>query len=89
MAKHSNLSKRDNMSSESVGQPAPDIGYLRTPEAAKYLGVSVSWLEQGRCRGDGPKYFKPPGAKLVLYRRADLAAWVEAGARRSTSECAA
>ncbi len=69
---------KKSKNNEIVDRPVPDTGYLRTPEAAKYLGVSVSWLEQLRCFGKGPKYFKPSGGKAVFYRKDDLAAWVEA-----------
>jgi predicted DNA-binding transcriptional regulator AlpA len=62
--------------------------YIRTPEAAKYLGLSVSLLEKLRVRGTGPRFSRVPGGAAILYAKADLDAWVAAGARLSTSEAA-
>lgn len=57
---------------------------LRTPDAAKRLGVSESYLEKRRCSGDGPAYVAL--GRAVAYRESDLTAWVESRLRRSTSE---
>lgn len=49
--------------------------YLTKTEAARYLGISVRWLEELR-RGNNP----PPSFKLgqrLLFRRSELDAWVE------------
>ena len=58
--------------------------YLRTPEAAKFLGLSGRTLEKHRTFGTGPAYRKLGGR--VVYRLEDLQAWAEAGARSSTSD---
>ncbi|EGO93788.1 AlpA family transcriptional regulator [Acidiphilium sp. PM] len=58
--------------------------YLRTPEAARFLGLSGRTLEKHRSFGSGPAYRKIGGR--VVYRLADLQAWAEAGARQSTSD---
>lgn len=47
-------------------------------EAAASLSVAVQTLRNWRWKGEGPRYVKV-GSRLVRYRRADLAAFVEAG----------
>lgn len=60
--------------------------YLRTNEAAQYLGLARATLAKLRCLGGGPT-FRKAGARIVLYRAADLDAWVEGhGERRNTSD---
>jgi predicted DNA-binding transcriptional regulator AlpA len=58
--------------------------YLRTPEAARFLGLSDRTLEKHRTYGTGPRYSKLGGR--VVYRLDDLQAWVERGAKASTSD---
>lgn len=58
--------------------------YLRTPEAARFLGLSGRTLEKHRTYGTGPKYSKIGGR--VVYTLDDLQAWVARGGRRSTSD---
>jgi predicted DNA-binding transcriptional regulator AlpA len=58
--------------------------HLRTPEAARYLGVSPSFLNHARLRGNGPAYRKL-SAKVVCYDLADLQAWASSKTKRSTS----
>ena len=58
--------------------------YLRTPEAARFLGLSGRTLEKHRTYGTGPRYSKLGGR--VVYRLDDLQAWVELGAKASTSD---
>ena len=53
-------------------------------EAADYLRVSPRTLERMRVKGSGPKYVKTN--RRVLYRAADIAAWLEDRTRSSTSE---
>jgi len=60
-------------------------GYLRTPDAAKYLGVGQSTLERKRVDGTGPK-FRQLGAKIITYAVADLDAWASQQVLHSTSE---
>lgn len=62
--------------------------YLDTREAAALARCSPRTLERLRLTGDGPKYRKP-GRGLrsrVLYRRADIEAWIEAASFGSTTE---
>lgn len=58
---------------------------LRTDAAAHYLGVSPSLLAKLRMRGEGPQFVKL-GRRVVVYRVADLTAWLDAGQRTSTAE---
>ncbi|HET8727442.1 MAG TPA: helix-turn-helix domain-containing protein [Alphaproteobacteria bacterium] len=56
--------------------------YLRTPEAARFLGLSNRTLEKHRIFGTGPVYRKIGGR--VIYAVEDLQAWADRGRRRST-----
>ncbi|GIK49295.1 MAG: helix-turn-helix domain-containing protein [Hyphomonadaceae bacterium] len=58
--------------------------YLRTPEAARFLGLSGRTLEKHRTYGTGPLYRKLGGR--VVYAIADLQAWAESGLKSSTSD---
>ncbi len=68
----------------------PEIGaaipprLLRTPEAARFLGLSGRTLEKHRTYGTGPTYRKIGGR--VVYTVDDLQAWAARGVRRSTSD---
>ena len=58
--------------------------FLRTKEAAEYLGVSERTLEAWRTNGGGCVYRKIGGC--VRYAPEDLDAFVDAGRRTSTSQ---
>lgn len=58
--------------------------YLRTPEAARYLGLSYRTLEKHRTYGTGPVYRKLGGR--IVYDPEDLKTWADRGVRRSTSD---
>jgi predicted DNA-binding transcriptional regulator AlpA len=58
--------------------------FLRTPEAARFLGLSGRTLEKHRTYGTGPKYRKIGGR--VIYALEDLQAWADLGAKTSTSD---
>src|SRR5438874_13411056 len=58
--------------------------FLRTPEAARFLGLSGRTLEKHRTYGTGPKYRKIGGR--VVYALEDLQAWADLGAKTSTSD---
>ncbi|MDC7675515.1 helix-turn-helix transcriptional regulator [Asticcacaulis machinosus] len=62
--------------------PIPKDRLLRTPEAARYLGLSDRTLEKHRCYGTGPVYIKLGGR--VVYDMADLQAWARSGSRTHT-----
>ena len=59
--------------------------YLRTADAAEYLGVGKSTLERARVEGTGPT-FRRLGSKTVAYSVDDLDAWASEQIHRSTSE---
>lgn len=58
--------------------------YLRAPDAARFLGISIRTLEKHRTYGTGPTYRKVGGR--VLYSVEDLQAWTANGVRRSVGE---
>lgn len=62
--------------------------YLRTSEAANYLGLAKSTLERMRIRGTGPS-FRVLGGKVVTYAVADLDEFANRDVRTSTTKCAA
>ncbi len=58
--------------------------FLRTTEAAAYIGLSKSTLEKLRVTGGGPEYASL--GRAVVYHTEDLDAWVLTRKRRSTSD---
>ena len=58
---------------------------LCTQALADWIGVSVQFLEIGRCKGYGPK-FKKISPTCVRYMRADVLAWLMARTHSITSE---
>jgi excisionase family DNA binding protein len=63
-------------------------GYLRTKEAAAYLGIGKSTLDRKRIEGTGPK-FRKLGGHIVTYALGDLDAWASEQVLTSTSQVAA
>jgi hypothetical protein len=57
---------------------------LTAGEAAKVLALAPSTLAKLRLSGNGPVYCKL--GRRVVYRREDLAAWLESRLARSTSD---
>lgn len=62
---------------------------LDSEEAADVLRIHPGTMAQYRLRGEGPRFFSPPGTRRVWYAEKDLLAWVASGAKRSTSETVA
>lgn len=58
--------------------------YLRTKDAATYIGVAKSTLEKLRLTGGGPVFAKL--GRTVVYERADLDGWVASRRCQSTSD---
>jgi predicted DNA-binding transcriptional regulator AlpA len=58
--------------------------YLRTQEAARFLGLSERTLEKHRTYGTGPIYRKLGGR--VVYSVEDLQSWADRGLVTSTSD---
>jgi hypothetical protein len=61
--------------------PPPNMG---VPVAARYLGISESFLNKTRTLGNGPRFLKI-GARVV-YSVDDLNQWLDQHRRRSTSD---
>lgn len=59
--------------------------YLKTPQAAIYLGLSARYLEGLRCAGGGPPFIKLAPRKVV-YDLLDLDAWADSYRRRNTAQ---
>ena len=57
--------------------PLP-LPFLRTEEAARFVGLSWRTLEKHRVYGTGPKFSKIGGR--IVYAVSDLREWVELGA---------
>jgi len=49
---------------------------LRTPEAARYLGLAPATLEKLRLTKDGPPFIRV--GRAVIYDPRDLDTWLEA-----------
>lgn len=62
--------------------------YLRTPDAANYLGISKSTLNRKRIEGTGP-VFRRLGSWTVVYAVKDLDAWASQKVLESTSQATA
>lgn len=58
--------------------------FLRTPEAARFLGLSARTLEKHRTYGTGPVYQKLGGR--IVYALDELKIWAARGTRKSTSD---
>ncbi len=59
---------------------------LASEEVAAILGIHPGTMAQYRLRGEGPRYFSPPGTRRVWYAESDVLSWLASGAKRSTSE---
>ncbi|MHA7828924.1 MAG: helix-turn-helix transcriptional regulator [Roseovarius sp.] len=59
--------------------------YLSCEQVAEFTGLSRSFFEKLRVRGDGPPYCKI-SPRRVLYARKDVIAWIEGHRVQSTSE---
>lgn len=62
---------------------------LSGDEVAEILKVHPNTMNQYRFRGEGPRYFSPPGTRRCWYAELDVLRWLASGARHSTSEQAA
>jgi hypothetical protein len=59
---------------------------LASEEVAAILGIHPGTMAQYRLRGEGPRFFSPPGTRRVWYAESDVLSWLASGAKRSTSE---
>ena len=74
-------SKERNLDPEFLAK----LDVLTAREAAVYLRTSTSTLAKYRIDGRGPTFIRQ-SARKVLYRRADLDAWLASRARKRTYE---
>jgi hypothetical protein len=63
----------------------PDDELLSTEQVAEWFGVSIQWLEIGRCKGYGPKFTKM-SRRVVKYRRGDCKKFLRQRTFARTSE---
>lgn len=61
--------------------------HLRTPEAAAYLGMTISTLEKWRIFNRGPIFSRVPGGRAVIYAVADLDAFIQSGKQHDRVWC--
>ena len=59
---------------------------LDTKEVSEILKIHPNTIDQYRFRGEGPRFFSPPGTRRVWYAELDVLRWLASGARQSTSE---
>ena len=57
--------------------------FIQPTDVAELTGLSIAALAQLRHRGQGPRYYKPT-PRTVLYKRAEVLAWLEASAQTKT-----
>jgi predicted DNA-binding transcriptional regulator AlpA len=58
---------------------------LRTPRAARFIGLAPATLEKLRLTGGGPRFFRL-GIRAVGYDIRDLEAWLEQCKRVSEAD---
>ena len=68
----------------NTSSPRVTPRFVRTHDAAAFLGLSGRTLEKHRCTGTGPLFRKLGGR--VVYAIEDLEAWAAERVRKSTSE---
>ena len=57
--------------------------HFDTNGIAKWLGVSVSFVEKGRSQGYGPR-FEKLGQRCIRYYKSDVLAWLRERSYKST-----
>ncbi|TAN10028.1 MAG: DNA-binding protein [Burkholderiaceae bacterium] len=79
------MADRERAQAQEVKE-APELGELLDErQAAAILNTGVQTLRNWRWNGTGPVYCKI-GARMVRYRRADLARFINDGASVATAE---
>jgi predicted DNA-binding transcriptional regulator AlpA len=58
--------------------------FIQPAEVTEITGLSIAALAQLRYQGRGPRFYKPT-PRTVLYKRAEVVAWVEDSAQTSTN----
>ncbi len=67
------------------GQTLSPDALLRTPDQARWLGVSTQWLEIGRSRGYGPPFIRL-SARRCVYKVSSTLEWLRQREFTRTSE---
>ena len=82
------LSKRRRkvLKKASKRRHSPALRVMRVWDAAKYLGIPESTLNQLRTYGGGPPFSKI--GRSILYEVHDLDAWLQAKKYKSTADYA-
>ena len=62
-----------------------DDDLLTTEEVAEWFGVSVQWLEIGRCKNYGPEFTRL-GPHMIRYTRGNCRKFIRARTHWSTAE---
>ncbi len=57
---------------------------MDTTELAGWSGISASFWNSARCKGQGPKFLKT--GRRVLYRKCDVEEWLSQLQRSSTKQ---
>ena len=68
----------------ALTKPGTLDALLHPRDAAKFLGMSESWLAKSRLRGDGPRFVKV--GRAVRYPESSLREFIKSRMRGSTSE---
>ncbi len=85
MVEPQSSSPRLTLNTSFTPEPPPTTSpNLTTEDAAKFLNVKPSTLEQNRWKGTGPRFVKI--GRSVRYRMADLEAYLDANVFNSTTE---
>lgn len=80
------LTSSSNADGNAVGRK-PQYCYLNTAQVAAYTGLSESFYEKARVRGDGPPFIRI--GSRVLYAKHCVDEWLAARAVSSTSDLVA
>jgi predicted DNA-binding transcriptional regulator AlpA len=76
----------DKRAAQIVAAGAGDNDELLTTKAlAEWLGVSETWVEIARVRGNGPPYEKI-APRIVRYRVGKVKAWLDERSRTCTKD---
>ena len=65
-------------------QPIESNAFIEIDECARLLHVSAGYLARKRCEGGGPPFHRVH-ARKILYRAAEVQAWIEARRFENTS----
>jgi len=85
--KSHHLDKRANaiLATEPADKGHGPDDVLVTKEVARWLGVSVSWLHNARCKKIGPPASDLSGRQMIRYRRGDVTEWLRSRCRAQSS----